>query len=185
MQNDFVQLMKNRLVMGAFRYGLLVSKHKQNYDYFAYLKYKLKLYRETGNLEMLVDVGNMALLEYLHPSPRCLRPAADGWAFMRRRLLERVGVFDTVRLEGPDSLYQSEWNLEFELFMQSRLRVVERLWETHDEAFTELSDWYSKYHIRGYLVGLAATAACEFQQPEHPSAHWDVLHEPLIRCPTR
>ena len=177
--------MKNSLVMGAFRYGPLIGKHKHGYDCFAYLKHKLKLYREIGNLEMLVDVGNMALLEYLHPSPRYLRPAADGWAFMRRRLLERAGVFDVIQLEGPDSLYQSEWNSEFELLMRDKLLVVEHLWDSHDHASTELSDWYSRYRNRDYLIGLAAAAACEFQQPEHSNAHWDVLHEPPVRCPTR
>ena len=64
---QFEQLMRNRLVMGAFRYGLMVAKRRQ-YAYMAYLKHKLEVYQTTGNLEMLVDVANLALLEFRYPS---------------------------------------------------------------------------------------------------------------------
>lgn len=65
---EFEQLMRNRLLMGAFRYGTFAEKDLRDYAYFSYLKHKADLYQRTGNLEMLVDVANLALLEYRRPS---------------------------------------------------------------------------------------------------------------------
>lgn len=36
-------------------------------DAIASLKERLKLYEKTGNLEHLIDVGNFAMIEYMHP----------------------------------------------------------------------------------------------------------------------
>lgn len=66
----FEQLMKNRLIMGAMRYGdnkLSTpggKKEEIDYKYITYLEYKLKKYKETGNLEFLVDVANLSMLEF-------------------------------------------------------------------------------------------------------------------------
>lgn len=65
---EFEQLMRNRLLMGAFRYGLLAKKGEQGYRMFDYLKSKVALYEQTGNLECLVDIANMAGLEFLYPT---------------------------------------------------------------------------------------------------------------------
>lgn len=65
---EFEQLMRRRMIMGAFRYGLLVQKWRQNYRMFAYLKQKVESYEQTGNKEFLVDIANMAALEFLYPS---------------------------------------------------------------------------------------------------------------------
>lgn len=67
----FYQLMKNRLVLGAFRYGLLKSI-KPNWDRCNSIRYRLKLYEDTGNKEVLVDIANMALLEF----EECKHPKA-------------------------------------------------------------------------------------------------------------
>ncbi len=64
----FEKLMRNRLVMGAFRYGLLRNKGGQGYDMLGSLQARLKQYKETGNLELLADVANLALLEFEYPS---------------------------------------------------------------------------------------------------------------------
>jgi hypothetical protein len=60
----FEELMRNRLVMGAIRYGLLHAAGKPKYDRTDSIIRRAKLYRETGNLEVLVDIANMCLLEY-------------------------------------------------------------------------------------------------------------------------
>lgn len=61
---QFEELMRNRLLMGALRYGLMHSKGKPDYDRLAGARKRLQQYEETGNLECLVDVANMALLEF-------------------------------------------------------------------------------------------------------------------------
>lgn len=63
----FFQLMRNRLIIGAFRYGLMKNKDKGAYDLLEALKRKLGNYIATGNLEYLVDAANYLLLEFTFP----------------------------------------------------------------------------------------------------------------------
>lgn len=65
---EFEQLMRNRLVLGSFRYGLIEHKAKMNYRMFDYLREKVDVYAATGNKEALVDIANMAGLEFMFPS---------------------------------------------------------------------------------------------------------------------
>lgn len=69
--SEFERLMRNRLVMGALRYGILGAPGKPTYDRIASMEKRLKLYRESGNLEYLVDVANLCLCEFVegtHPN---------------------------------------------------------------------------------------------------------------------
>lgn len=70
---EFEQLMKNRLMMGALRYGGLRNPNNPgrttDLNTQQMLK-RTKLYIETGNAEHLVDVANFALAEFVqqrHP----------------------------------------------------------------------------------------------------------------------
>jgi hypothetical protein len=56
--------MRNRLVMGAFRYGLLKEGSGGNYDSISSAIQRLKLYQQTGNQEYLVDAANLCLVEF-------------------------------------------------------------------------------------------------------------------------
>lgn len=60
----FEELMRNRLVMGAMRYGLLHAPGKPSYDRTKGMVKRLEQYRQTGNTEFLVDLANLALLEF-------------------------------------------------------------------------------------------------------------------------
>lgn len=67
---EFERFMRNRLIMGALRYGLIGSTGKPRYDRLAGIEKRMSQYRQTGNLEFLVDVANLALLEFVegeHP----------------------------------------------------------------------------------------------------------------------
>lgn len=62
---EFEQYMRNRLIMGAFRYGLMAEKKKRNkYNLLGTVRSKIKKYVETGNKEYLVDIANYCLLEF-------------------------------------------------------------------------------------------------------------------------
>lgn len=70
---DFERLMRNRLMMGALRYGGLRNPKNPgkttNLNTEQILK-RAQLYVETGNGEHLVDVANFALAEFVqqrHP----------------------------------------------------------------------------------------------------------------------
>ena len=77
---EFEQLMRNRLVMGAIRYGRIGESNKPTYDRVSSAIARLEKYRTTGNTEFLVDVANLCLLEYAegeHPKKH-FRAIDDG-----------------------------------------------------------------------------------------------------------
>jgi len=65
---QFERLMRNRLVMGAFRYGTLDEQTNRRHDNAGSIRRHLEAYEETGNQEHLVDVANLALVEFTRPA---------------------------------------------------------------------------------------------------------------------
>ena len=66
----FIEGMVYRLFMGAFRYGLINAPNKPIYDRLSDIERRVNEYRETGNDELLMDIANMALMEFcegMHP----------------------------------------------------------------------------------------------------------------------
>jgi len=67
----FEELMRNRLLMGAFRYGKLHAPNKKKFKRVEDCIRRLNEYLETGNDEILVDVANLCLCEFevgTHPN---------------------------------------------------------------------------------------------------------------------
>jgi len=60
--------MRNRMVMGAFRYGLLARHALDTYDLPREAFKRIEKYCYTQNLEYLVDAANMCMLEYTKAS---------------------------------------------------------------------------------------------------------------------
>lgn len=77
---QFITYMRNRLLMGAYRYGLL-GRNQKPYDSVGSLVRRAQAYLRDGNQEHLVDIANLALVEFLkgdcHPSPHWT-PTDDG-----------------------------------------------------------------------------------------------------------
>lgn len=61
---EFFKLGRNRLIIGAMRYGRLKSKDKKQFNRTGSILRRLQIYQAEGNQELLVDIFNMALLEY-------------------------------------------------------------------------------------------------------------------------
>jgi hypothetical protein len=64
---EFERLMRNRLIVGAYRYGPLEVQKTRRYDNISGMQKHLDAYRETGNAEHLVDIANIALVEFTVP----------------------------------------------------------------------------------------------------------------------
>ena len=63
---EFERLMRDRLIMGAFRYECedLREAPKRAFDNVPSMRVRLAKYEETGDLEHLVDVANLCMLEF-------------------------------------------------------------------------------------------------------------------------
>lgn len=68
----FESLMKNRLLVGRFRYGRMDDESKGDYDHIGSIRKRLDLYVKSGNKEHLVDIANLCLVEFVH----CKHPDA-------------------------------------------------------------------------------------------------------------
>lgn len=69
--DTFERLMRNRLVMGAFRYELFKQKNDRVYDHISSILKRIHSYQKTGNTEYLVDCANLLMLEFIfgkHPT---------------------------------------------------------------------------------------------------------------------
>lgn len=62
--DEVVELCNNRLVMGAFRYGLIEEQNFDNYDLIGNCRKRLDLLDKDGNLEHLLDAINMLKLRW-------------------------------------------------------------------------------------------------------------------------
>lgn len=61
---EFERLMRNRLIMGAFRYGRFKSPGKGLHAHMESIIRRAAKYENDGNLEHLVDIANLALVEF-------------------------------------------------------------------------------------------------------------------------
>ncbi len=64
---DFVQKMRNRIIVSHYKYGWVKDTYPKLADAVACLEQRLALYKETGNTEHLIDVANFAMIEFMHP----------------------------------------------------------------------------------------------------------------------
>lgn len=75
-----LSLMKNRMIMGGYRYGPTPLQKPREFDNISDIKRRLILYEEDGNMEHLVDAANITIIECLkksHPNFH-FSPTDDG-----------------------------------------------------------------------------------------------------------
>ena len=65
---QFVQGMKDRMVVSFYKYGPLVDAYPHKVNALASLTDRLRKYAETKNTEFLIDAANFAMIEFMHPS---------------------------------------------------------------------------------------------------------------------
>ena len=65
---EFDRLRKNRMIASYFRYGPIKENAQAGMvDEIASLEKRLALYKQTGNTELLIDVANFAMNEFMYP----------------------------------------------------------------------------------------------------------------------
>lgn len=78
---DFEGKMRRRLIVGGYRYGRLGDLDRPAYDTIGSIKKRADRYLTDGNQEHLVDIANLALVEFVrgccHPHPT-FAPVDDG-----------------------------------------------------------------------------------------------------------
>lgn len=83
---EFVEGMKNRMVVSFYKYGPLKLAYPHKVNALESLQDRLKKYAETGNTEFLIDAGNFAMIEFMHPShPNAFFAGTDDDASPGRR----------------------------------------------------------------------------------------------------
>jgi hypothetical protein len=64
---EFHQGMVDRMGVSFFKYGPVAAAYPDKVDAIASLKRRLERYEEDGNTEWLMDIGNFAMIEFMHP----------------------------------------------------------------------------------------------------------------------
>lgn len=60
----FMAFMINRITVGRYRYGRKDAPVRKRFKYLDSIQQRLKKYRQSGNLEHLVDIANLCMLEF-------------------------------------------------------------------------------------------------------------------------
>lgn len=63
----FVRGMADRMIISNAKYGDVTDEAVKKLDPLKNLEVRLAKYRETGNTEWLMDVGNCAMIEFMFP----------------------------------------------------------------------------------------------------------------------
>jgi hypothetical protein len=64
----FVSLMQAAMSLSFYKYGALAAGVPEKTDSLKSLEKRIQKYRDTGNVEWLVDVANFAMMEFMHPA---------------------------------------------------------------------------------------------------------------------
>ena len=64
---EFDEKRKRAMVTSYYKYGKAALNYPKNVDEIASLEQRLSLYKQTGNMDYLVDIANFAMLEFMFP----------------------------------------------------------------------------------------------------------------------
>ena len=77
--DEFETAMRNRMAMGYFRYGDLRNQvGKRIYDNLGSMKRRICAYESDNNREHLVDIANLALVEFITNPDKPFKSVDDG-----------------------------------------------------------------------------------------------------------
>ena len=61
---EFEKFMRNRLIIGYFRYGPFELQNRSTEQVMAAILKRARAYKRTGNDELLVDIANLSMKEF-------------------------------------------------------------------------------------------------------------------------
>ena len=64
---DFIEKMRNRVLMSHFKYGKIKKSVQDGYMPVETAVEHIKKYQETGNTECLIDAANNLMFEFMYP----------------------------------------------------------------------------------------------------------------------
>ena len=64
----FIKRMRQAMEVSQHKYGNLEDAYPHKVNAIASLEKRLRLYKETGNADYLVDIGNFASIEFVLPA---------------------------------------------------------------------------------------------------------------------
>ena len=129
--DEFFQLMRNRLIFGAFRYGRMQDSSKGSFDCIGSILKRLALYREVGNDELLVDIANLALVEHRHSRHPGLHYGA------KDRLPARGSRLDTI--EACCAEFKKTGSKQLLIYIGD-LAACEFMWGSHSKKHFHFCD---------------------------------------------
>ena len=65
--SKFLQGMVNRMTVSHHKYGKCSEAYPDRVNAIKNLEERLKIYKKTGNTELLMDVANFAMIEFMFP----------------------------------------------------------------------------------------------------------------------
>ena len=66
--NEFIEKMKNAIETSHYKYGWASKTYPELSQAIKCVQERLDIYNKTHNKELLIDIANFAMLEYLYPS---------------------------------------------------------------------------------------------------------------------
>lgn len=64
---EFDEKRKRSMITSYYKYGKAALNYPNNVDAIASLEQRLNLYKQTGNMDYLIDIANFAMLEFMFP----------------------------------------------------------------------------------------------------------------------
>jgi hypothetical protein len=63
----FIQGMVDRMAVSYYKYGHVKDNFPEVMDAVAMIEDRLRMYKDTGNTEWLMDAANYAMIEFMYP----------------------------------------------------------------------------------------------------------------------
>lgn len=123
--DEFIQFMRNRMIMGSFRYGLMEDQDYGRFDLVQYIRDKQKSFYKTKNLECLVDAANNCLIMFVHG---------------KRLNHEYIYRKEIITIESALMQYKETSNLFYTVYVAKVLMKMYIVYKWHGCKMTALDD---------------------------------------------